>query len=199
MIELTPRKRQDSHTQLIHFLILDFRVSTQRQSKFRIHIIEREFSFPVRTLHQQLHCTIAQQPNTDIHQEQVRLHQIAQFFDRRFLQHEIQLIWIPTRRNKHPMILGQIRIHPQTITYDIGFRNFLQRLTCTNIHISTGYQRMQRIRSILHDLLIQRKLQSQQVLRQALSACPTKHRYRRQNLARRCITRQTTALSSRMK
>ena len=75
----------------------------------------------------------------------MRFHQIAQFLDRRLLQHEIQLIRIPTRRNKHSMILCQIRIHPQTVTYHIGFRDMLQRLTRTDIHISTGNQCMQGI------------------------------------------------------
>ena len=66
-----------------------------------------------------------------------------------------------------PHMPGEWRVQdpPQTITDNISLRNLLQRLAVTQINIATGNQRMQRIRRLAHDLLIQRKLKRKEVLR----------------------------------
>ena len=154
MIKLTSGQRQDSHTQPIQFFICNTRMFTQGQSELGIHIVIWEFTSFFRTFYQQINSPITQQPNTDIHQEQVSLHQFSQLLDRRFLKHKVQFIGIATRRNKHPVILCQIGVHPKPIAHNINIRNILKRLTRTYIHISAGYQCAQRSRSLLHYLFI---------------------------------------------
>ena len=143
MIEFPTWQRKHSYTQLVQFFVFNARMFAQSQTELRIHIIESKFAIFIRAFHQQFHRTIAQQPNPDIHQEQMRLHQSAQFFYRRFLQHIIQFVRITTGRNKHTMVFRQIRIYPQTIANHIRFRNLLQRFGRTDIHIATRNQCMQ--------------------------------------------------------
>ena len=198
MIELPARQRKNRHTQLVQLLIDNLRIFTQSQTKFRIHIIERKFTLLIRTFHQKFYRPVAQQPNADIHQEIMRFHQRPQFFYRWFLKHVIQLVRCRPRRDKYTMVLCKTRIHPQAITHHVRFRDLLQRLARTDIHIPTGNQRMQGIRRFLHNLLIQRQLQRKEILRQSLATRPTENRNRCQHLTRRCIPRQSTALTTRM-
>ena len=156
---------------------------TQCQTEIGIHVIERKLSFLVRTLYQQFYSLIAQQPDTDVHQEQMGLHQLTEFFHRWFLKHKVQLVRCSTGRHEYPVVLRQVRVYPQAIANDIRFGNLLQRFAGTNTHIATGNQGMQRIGSIPQDFLIQRELQRQEVLRQSLATCPTEDWNRRQDLS----------------
>ena len=198
MIELTTRQRQDSYAQLIEFLVDNARIFTQCKTKLGIHIVEREFAIFVRTVHQEFYGTVAQQPDTDVHQEKMGFHQVAQFLDGRLLKHEVELVGIAAGGHEHTVVLCQVGIDPQTIAHDIGLGDVLQRFAGADIDIATGNQCMQFVRSLLHNPFVQRKLQGQQVLRQALSPRPTKDGYGCQDFSRRSITGQTTALTSGM-
>ena len=196
VVELTARQRQDSHLQAVQLLIHDARMCPQCQSELRVHVVELHAPVLVgRTFHHQLDGTVTQQPDADVHQEQVILHQLAHFLHARLLQHEVQLLRFLPRRYEHPVVLRQFRVHPQAVAHHVHIRNLLQRLRGTDVHVAARNQRAQSLRRPFHDFLIQRQLQRQQVLCDALSACPAEHRYRRQYLARRCIARQTAALS----
>ena len=196
VVELTARQRQDSHLQAVQLLIHDAWMCPQCQSELRVHVVELHAPVLVgRTFHHQLDGTVTQQPDADVHQEQVILHQLAHFLHARFLQHEVQLLRFLPRRYEHPVVLRQFRVYPQAVAHHVHIRNLLQRFRGTDVHVAARNQRAQSLRRPLHDFLIQRQLQRQQVLCDALSACPAEHRYRRQYLARRCIARQTAALS----
>ena len=198
VIELAPRQRQDGHAQLVQLLVDNAGMFAQREAKVGIHVVIGQLSVRVRTLDEQFDGPVAQKPDADVHQEKVGFHQAAQFFDRGFLQHEVELVGISSRGNKNTVVLGQVGVYPQAIAHHIGLGNRLQGLGGTDIDIAAGNQGMQGLGSFLQNLLIERQLEGQEVLRQALSAGPPKYRYRGEHLARRRIARQTTALATGM-
>ena len=102
------------------------------------------------------------------------------------------------RRDKHAVVLGNLRTKPQSITNHIGIGNRLKRLCGTDIDIATYHHGMKTCRSGLHDLLIKRNLQGKEILRKSLSAFPTEYGQRCQYLTRRGIGRQAAALSASM-
>jgi hypothetical protein len=95
------------------------------------------------------------------------------------------------------VVFGQGGIHPKTVTYNISIWNLLQ-LACTDIYVTGRYQGTQPIRSGIHDALIQRQLQLQQVLAYALASFPSKDRYWSENLSTGSVAWQPSALTSGM-
>ena len=167
MIELTTRQRQDSDSQRIQFFVSYTWMPPKSKTKLRIQVIFLHL-FPIRfvgMLHQEFHRPVTEQPDTYIHQEEMRPRQPSQLIESGLLKHEIELVRRFAVRHEDPVASGECRIHPQTITDNISLRNLLQRLAVTQINIATGNQRMQRIRRLAHDLLIQRKLKRKEVLR----------------------------------
>ena len=73
------------------------------------------------------------------------------------------------------MVFGYLGTKPQTVAHHIGFRNGLKRFGGTDEHIATDNHGGQTVGGGLHDLLIEGHLYVEQVLRQPLSAFPTKH------------------------
>ena len=97
------------------------------------------------------------------------------------------------------MVLGNGGVEPQAIAYHISIGDGPDTLCSTDIHITTDNHRRQTLRSLLHHPFIERQLEVEQGLRQALSAFPTEHRNRRQYLATDGIRRQASALPTGMK
>ena len=95
----------------------------------------------------------------------MRARQSSQLIESGFLKHEIELVGKLTVRHEHSVASGKCGIYPQAVTNNIGLRNLLQRLAVAQVNVTTGNQRMQRIRRFAHDLLIQRKLERKEVLR----------------------------------
>ena len=198
VVELATGKRQDGHTQAIEFLVGYARMLAKRQAEFGIHIVEGKLTLPVRALHQQLDGTVAQQPDADVHEEKVSLQEAAQFLDRGFLQHEVELVGGTTGRHEDAVVLRQVGIDPQTVAHDIGFGYLLQRLGGADIHVATGNERVQGIGSLLHNLFVKGKLQGKEVLRKTLPPGPSEDRNGCQHFTRRSIARQATALPTSM-
>ena len=95
------------------------------------------------------------------------------------------------------MVLGNLRTKPQTVAYDVGILgDGLQWLCGTDVYVAADNHRIESLRSDVHDALIERHLQREQILMKALTALPTEDRQRCENLSRRSIRRQTAALSS---
>ena len=113
----------------------------------------------VRVLDQESYRFVAQQPNPDIHHEEVCLGQFPQGFERRFLEHEVELVRGISPGSEHPVSCGQGRVGPESVAHHVSLRYALQRLLGTEIHISACNQGMERLRCLLHYLFIQRKLQ----------------------------------------
>ena len=126
------------------------------------------------------------------------LKQTAQRLHAGFLQHAFHLLGMLPRRDKHTVVLGNLRTKPQSITNHIGIGNRLKRLCGTDIDIATHRHGMKTCGSGLHDLLIKRYLQGKEILRKSLSAFPTEYGQRCQYLTRRGIGRQAAALSASM-
>ena len=198
MIEIPPFQRQDGHRQAVQLRVVQRRTVSQCQTELGVHVVKRQLPVTVRTLHHQFHRPVAQQPNPDVHQEQMLAHQCAQLGHTGFLQHESQPLRRPAVRYEHPMVLSQARVYPQPIAHHVGFGDVLQRPVGTDIHVATGHQRVQRLRRTLHNLLVKGQLKRQKVLIQTLSPLPPEHRYRSQYFPRRRVSRQTSALPSGM-
>ena len=96
------------------------------------------------------------------------------------------------------MILGDGGIEPQAVAHHVGVRNLSDALCCADIHVAADYHRMEARRSLLHDALIERQLQVEQRLRQALAALPAEHGDRCQYLAADGVGWQTAALTASM-
>ena len=160
MIKLAARQRQDSDSQCIQLFVNYTRMSPKSKTELRIQVVFLHL-FPVRIVgmfHQQFHRPVTEQPDAYIHQKKMRTRQPSQLIESRLLKHEIKLVRRFTIRHENPVASGQCRIHPQTITDNICFRNLLQRFAVTQVNIATGNQRMQRIRCFAHDFLVQREL-----------------------------------------
>ena len=172
-------------------------MQTQSATHFTIKVVIHALSLCIhRPLAQQFHSTIRQQPNTDIHQCKVGGRKRIELFQTRFLEHKIQLRWIILRHHKHPVMRSLRGFSPESIANHVSFRHFLQRLRGSCVDISARHQRMQRSRSRRHDAFIEGNLQIQQRLIDALSSSPTKHRNGEHHLAARCISRQSSTLST---
>ena len=131
--------------------------------------------------------------------EVVVIHQqFAQRLHRRFLQHIFQFCRIASRGHEHAVILSYLWTKPQAIAHHVGIGYGLKRFGATYIHIATHHHRMQVVRCLSHNLLIEWHLQRQQVLRQSLSPLPSEHRYGCQYLSRRCVGWQSSALTAGM-
>ena len=154
MVKVPAFQRQDGHRQAVQFRVVQRRAVAQCQTELRVHIVKRQPAVTIRTLHHQFYRPVAQQPDSDVHQEQVLAHQCAQLGHTGFLQHESQPLRRTAFRYEYPMVLSQARVYPQPVAHHIGLGDVLQRPVGTDIHVATGYQRMQRLRRTLHNLLV---------------------------------------------
>ena len=94
---------------------------------------------------------------------------------------------------------GRFGIEPQAVAHDIDIGNRLQRLGGAYKNIATDHHRAQALGRGFHHLLVERNLKREKILRKALSALPTKHGNRRENLSRRRIRRQPTTQAASVK
>ena len=207
MMKFASRQRQDSHFQCIQFRVCDLWVLAQGESEVRIEVIELDgrridtihhiLLFGTEaSVHEQTQCFVRQYPYTDVHQEEMLLHELTECLYRWFLQHVVELVGVVTSRHEDSVVLGKRRIDPQAVTHHIGIRNVLKRCIGTYIHVATHNHRLEPFGSFLHNLVVERQLQVEQVLRQFLSAFPSEHGDRSEYLARRRIARQPSALSA---
>ena len=77
---------------MVQFVVLQTGMVSQGKAELGVHVVESQVLALVRTLDKEVHCTVAQQPDADIHEEEVSLHKASQLFNRRFLKHEVELI-----------------------------------------------------------------------------------------------------------
>ena len=96
------------------------------------------------------------------------------------------------------MILGKRRVNPKPKADDIGLGYLLQLLR-TYQDISAGNKRVQPLWRSVQNLLVQRQLQLEQVLGDALPASPAEDGYWRQDLSAWRVRWQSATLSSGMK
>ena len=149
-------------------------------------------------LPQQRDGLVAQQPHTYVRQIEMVALQVGQRLHAGLLQHPFQHVGTPATADKHAVVLGHRGVEPQPVADDIGIGDRLQGLVGADEHVATDHHRMNLVRRHRHDLLVERQLQTQQILRQPLTTLPTEHGYRCQNLARRGIAGQSAALSAGM-
>ena len=122
--------------------------------------------------------------------------QFVERLHRRFLKHTLQLVGTLTRHHENAVMRGSFGIEPQTVAHDIDIGNRLQGLGGADIDVAAHHHRAQTVGRGCHHLFVERNLQRKKVLRKPLSALPTEHGNRRENLPRRRIRRQATALSA---
>ena len=140
MIELTILQGQYCNLQLTYFSIQAGWVLAKSLSKVAIQIIVQYLAILAGTLmHEQIDGFVGKQPYTNIHKEQMAVHQFAQLLHRRLLENEIKHLWSLSLGKEHTMILGQRGINPKSIAHDIGIGNLLQ-LAGTDIYITRCYQ-----------------------------------------------------------
>ena len=118
----------------------------------------------------------------------------------RLLKHIIKGLRRFAAGKKNPVMRRQRRIHPETIANDIslGNRGVLQGFCCPDIDITTDHQGMERFRSHIHNLFVERELKAQQILGEPLPPSPAEDGHRRQDFSRRSVSRKTTPQTSGM-
>ena len=117
-------------------------------------------------------------------------------FDARFLEHEVQTLGMVAVHEEDAVIARRGRIGPQTVAHHIGFRHRPQGFGGANIDIAAGHQRAKAVGSGRHDAFVERKLEREERLIEALAACPTKHGDGQQHLAAGRIGRQAATLTA---
>ncbi len=198
MIKLTTFQRYDGHLQAFQFRVVYHRIRTQGTSEFTIQVIFRNLIILHTALLEQCQCAVAEYPHADVCEIIVCLQEFIQLLHTWFLKHLLQQLRLLSATHKHTMVLGDVRIEPQSVAHHIGIGYRLQGLCGTYQHITAHNHGIQSVRGDAHHLLIERQLQGEQVLTEPLSPLPSEYGNRRQNLARRSIGRQSPALSAGM-
>ena len=212
MIELASGQRKDSYAEVRKRRVHLRGMFAQRTAELGVQIIGRELRTyqavaPIGGLcrHkgsfglQAGYCLVAQEPYTDVHQQEMRAHQAGLCSCVGFLQHKVQPRGIFPADHEHPMVGCRHRIGPESVANYVGVGNGLQFASATQVHVATGYQCVNACGRFLHDFLVERQLQVQQILRYLLSTRPAKHGNRCQDLAAGSVSRQSAALSACMK
>ena len=160
VIERSPCQRHNSHCQFVQFRVVNGRMCAQRTTKLRIQVIFVYLCAPGihRTFHQQLHSTVAQQPDADISQIEVVLQQRSQRFGTGFLEHHLQNVGCTLVTDKHPVVFGDRRIQPQAVANHIGIGNLSDALGSPDIYITADYHCRQPVWSLCHHTLVERQL-----------------------------------------
>ena len=94
------------------------------------------------------------------------------------------------------MVRGRHAVGPQTEANHVGLGNLAQRAVAAQEHVATGHKGVDVLGRALHDFLVERQLEVQQILSDVLTACPAKHGNRCQHLAAGGVGRQAAALSA---
>ena len=105
VVEFAIRQRQYSHFQRIEFAVSNLRIVAQSKTKVRIEVIEVDvsclytvhhvlFLLTEAAVHKQAQSLVRQDPDTNVHQEEMLLHQLSESLDRRFLQHVVELVGV---------------------------------------------------------------------------------------------------------
>ncbi|CCZ47349.1 unknown [Bacteroides sp. CAG:661] len=208
VIELATRQRQDGHRQGVQLVVGNARMGTQRPTEVGVEVVVaqvgpghgrvgRPFGLE-RALLEQLDGTVAQEPDADVHQEEMGLRQVFELSQRGLLKHEVEHFGRLAVGHEHAVMGGQHGVHPQAVAHDVGLRDVLQGLLGADVDVAAGNEGAERLGGTLHNLFIKRELQGEQVLSQLLATLPAEHGQRRQNLARGGIGGQATALAAGM-
>ena len=131
---------------------------SQGRTEFRVHVIKDRFAVLGGAFHDQFHRPVTQQPYPDIHQEVGVLHQFTQGLHARFLEHVGQFLRCLPVHDEHAVVLGQARVHPESVAYHVRFRDGLQRFSRPYQDVSAHNHRVQTFRCLLHHLLVKWQL-----------------------------------------
>ena len=202
MVELATWQRQYHGLQCVYRLVLHARLVAESAAELAVHVVvhhlDRGYVRSVgRTLHEHFHGAVGENPYTDVGEVEVVGEQCGECLHRRLLKHTLQLGWLFARTDEHAVVLRYLRAEPQTVAYDVrilGYR--LQRFGGAYVHVAAHYHRVQTAWGDVHDALVERHLQRQQVLVQTLSAFPAEHWQRCKYLARWSVRRQSATLSA---
>ena len=212
VVELATRQGQYGHRQVGQSGVGARRILTQCATKVAIQVVVARqrckmsarcaalatIGSGLTLLHQALDSLVAEQPHPDVHQHQVRGHQFGLLCSCRLLQHKVELCGRLAVHQKHAMVRCLHGVGPQTIAHHVGLGNVLQSFGGAQQYIATHYQCVQRCRCLVHDVVVERQLQVEQRLVNALAACPPEHGYWGEHLAAWCVGRQSPALSASM-
>ena len=200
MVELATRQRHDGYRQRLQLRVVDGRLSAQGAAEIGVQVIFADASPPSihRPPHEQLHGTVAEQPDADVRQVEMVLLQFGQPLDAGLLQHLLQHAGRPAVADEDTMILGNGGVEPQAIAHHVGLGNLSYALGSTDIDVAADNHRCQTLRSLFHQSFVERQLQVEERLRQLLSTLPAEYGNRCQHLAADGIGRQALAASAGM-
>ena len=197
MIEFAAREWENGHSEAAQFFIVGGGVRAEGATKLRIEIVGHAVAaFAERTAAQERNGAVAQQPDAQVHERQVGGGQLVLLFDARFLEHEVQTLGMVAVHEEHAVIARRSGIGPQAVAHHIGFGHRQEGLGGANIDVAAGHEGAQAVGSGSHDAFVERKLEREERLVEALAACPTKHGDGQQHLAAGRISRQAAALTA---
>ena len=126
--------------------------------------------------------------------------QLLQLLHTGFLQHPLQHLRRLPVGHEHAVMAGHGSVEPQPIAHHVGLRHRrqLRPTALADEHVATHHHRVQPLGGLFHDLLIEWQLQREQILAKTLASLPSEHGDGRQNLSRRGIGWQPSALSAGM-
>ena len=107
---------------------------------------------------------VRQEPYADVGEVEMVFLQSVERVDRWLLQHTLERRGVFAGAHKHAMILGNLRSKPQAIAHHVGLGDGLQGLGGANIHVTAHNHRAKALGRTVHDALVERQLQLQEVL-----------------------------------
>ena len=122
--------------------------------------------------------------------------QFLQFSDRRLLKHAFEHSRRMAVEQEDTMVFRHLGVEPESVAHDIRLWHGLERLVSADEHVSTHHHGVEPVGGTLHHALKKRKLKFHKVLIEPLSPLPSIDGHRQQELSRRCVGRQSAALSS---
>ncbi len=198
MVELAAWQGQYGYLQTSHLVVVQGGVRAQATAESAVEVILRELPVVCGVTDQHVDGLVRQEPHTDVCQVEVVLLQTVERVDRRLLQHALERSRLLPRTDKDTMVLGYLGTQPQPVAHHVGLGDGVQGLGGADVHVTAHDHRAKALGRMVHDALVERQLQLEQVLLKPLAALPTKHGDGRQNLARRGVGRQPAALSASM-
>ena len=190
MVEFTAREGNDGHREFVQFFIVGGGDRAEGATELRIEVIGHAVAVCVeRTAAQKRNGAVAQQPDAQVHERQVGGGQFVLPFDARFLEHEVQTLGMVAVHEEDAVIARRGGIGPQTVAHYIGFRHRPQGFGGANIDVAAGHEGAQAVGSGSYDAFVERELEREERLVEALAACPTKHGDGQQHFAAGRISR----------
>ena len=197
VVEFSAREGEHGHGEFAQVFIDGGGMRAEGTTELRIEVVGHAAAvFAERAAAQERNGAVAQQPDAQIHERQVGGGQFVLALDARFLEHEVELLRMVTMHEEHAVIARRCGVGPQAVAHHIGLRHRQEGLGGANIDVAARHQRAQAVGSGRHDALIERKLEREQGLVEALPAGPAKHGDGQQHLAAGRISRQAATLTA---